>query len=145
MHITQFTDYSLRVLLYTGLKEGKSTVAEIAKAFHVSRNHLVKVVHRLADDGLVVSHKGKGGGIELAPQVLEMKIGEIFKTLEPMKLVECFDLKTNECPIQGVCMLERSLYQARLAFIESLNEHTMGDFLKPGLSRLQRMKKLGLA
>lgn len=144
MRITQFTDYSLRVLLYLGLKEGLATISEISAAFNISSNHLVKVVHRLSQDGLVKSYKGKNGGIELSVDPEQLRIGELVRRIEPMILLECFDRATNTCPIQGACQLEHALYDAQKAFIESLNRFTLADYLKMGPAKLERMKRLGL-
>ena len=49
MELTQFTDYSLRTLIYVALREGdRVSIREIADAYAISENHLTKVVHRLA-------------------------------------------------------------------------------------------------
>lgn len=47
MHITRFTDLSIRVLMYLTNTNRKSlvTVTELSERFHWSRNHMVKVVH----------------------------------------------------------------------------------------------------
>lgn len=144
MRITQFSDYSMRVLIYTGLKNDLSTISEITKAFGSSRNHLVKVVHRLSQLGYLKSFQGKSGGIRLAVDPNKIKIGNLIKQLEPMNLLECFNKEINTCPIQGVCQLERSLYEARDAFIESLNRYTLADFFSDGPMKRERMRRLGL-
>ena len=51
MRLTRFTDYSLRVLIYLGLRHGTETlvtIRELADAYRVSRHHL-RAVHTLAD------------------------------------------------------------------------------------------------
>ncbi len=131
MKLTQFTDYSLRVLLYLATKNDRATVAEISENFKVSRNHLVKVVHQLAKKRLIRSLKGKAGGLYLEAAVLKMKIGDIAMLTEPnFHLVECFNPEKNTCPIAGICALETSLHQAFTSFIESLNRQTLGDLIK---------------
>lgn len=144
MRITQFSDYSMRVLLYLGLKDDRAQVSEIAKAFRISRHHLVKVVHRLSQEGLIQSFKGRNGGIALAVDPSRVRIGELLRKFEPMDLLECFAVKTNTCPIQGHCQLERTLYKARSAFLKELDQHTLADFLAPGAARDTRARKLGL-
>lgn len=144
MRITQFTDYSLRVLIYLGLKEETATVAEISKAFNISGHHLVKVVHQLSQDGIIKSFKGRGGGIELAIPPEQIRIGDFIRSREPLDLLECFNQEFNTCPIQGTCQLERSLYEARNAFLESLNRHTLQDYLANSPAKKERMRRLGL-
>lgn len=43
MQLTQYTDYSLRVLIYLDLYNKElATISEIAKSYNISRNHLGK-------------------------------------------------------------------------------------------------------
>ena len=77
------------------------------------------------------SVKGKSGGLDLEPHVLKMKIGDIVLLTEAnFHLVECFNRKTNTCPIAGVCALEISIQEAFSSFISSLNRQSLGDLIK---------------
>lgn len=52
MKITQFTDYSLRLMLYlAGRRERVVTVREVAEFYDISSEHLKKIVRRLSDLG----------------------------------------------------------------------------------------------
>ena len=107
------------------------SVREVADHYGVSYNHLVKVVHRLSQLGYVQSVKGKGGGIKLAQDAMTLKLGEIVKTLEPnMDIVECFNRDTNTCRIANSCQLKHYLFDAKSAFIASLNNRTLADTVK---------------
>lgn len=132
MHLTIFTDYGLRSLMFLAARPDRlCSVREIAAYYDVSYNHLVKVVHRLSQLGYVQSVKGKGGGIKLAEGTLTLKLGNIVKTLEPnMTIVECFDRTTNTCRVTNSCQLKHYLSDAATAFIASLNEHTLADTVK---------------
>ena len=56
MRITSFTDYSLRVLIQAALRHPeKVTIDEVAKAYGISRNHLIKVINELARAGFIVT------------------------------------------------------------------------------------------
>lgn len=144
MQLTQFTDYSIRSLLYLGLKNDICTVQEIAQSFKISKNHLVKVIHELSQRGFIHTTRGRNGGISLKPKTRMKRIGDLIAELEPnLDLVECFDVAENTCPIIGVCGLERLLYKARAEFLNTLNTTTLGDLLAtPG--REHRLKNLGI-
>lgn len=129
MQLTRFTDYGLRCLMYLAARPGSlSSVKEISGHYGISRNHLVKVVHRLSQLGYIESSKGKGGGIRLARGMNDLRLGDLINQLEPnMFIVECFDAKTNSCRITDSCRLKHYLFDAAKAFTDSLNRHTLGD------------------
>jgi Rrf2 family nitric oxide-sensitive transcriptional repressor len=131
MQLTLFTDYSLRVLIFLALHSGRSVPsAEIASSFGISRNHLLKVVRALVEQGLVDSTRGAGGGLRLARPASEIRIGQLVRRMEPATpLLECFDLKTNQCRIVPACTLKRVLARALAAFHAELDQHTLGDLV----------------
>ncbi|MEZ5364630.1 MAG: Rrf2 family transcriptional regulator [Bryobacterales bacterium] len=137
MHLTFHTDYALRVLLYLRLRgEEKSTVQEIADAYAISKNHLMKVVQRLAGLGYVDASRGRGGGLLLALAPEQVNLGRLVEQMEPsLDLVECFDMETNTCAIAPVCDLKGVLGEAQRAFLRTLHGYTLADLG-------QRKKKL---
>lgn len=111
--------------------ETQCSVREISDYFGISRHHLVKVAHRLSQLGYVTSSKGKGGGIRLAFDPREMKIGDLVRQLElNMQLVECFDRETNTCKIVVDCQLRHCLKEAGEAFLGALNRYTLHDVVQ---------------
>ncbi len=128
MQLTLFTDYALRSLIFLAARPEKiSSVKEIAEHYGISRNHLVKVVHRMATLELIESSKGKGGGIRLAGDPSAMRLGDVVQKMEQMDIVECFNKDTNTCRISEVCRLKHFLFEASRAFIETLNKYTLAD------------------
>jgi Rrf2 family nitric oxide-sensitive transcriptional repressor len=126
LQLTQFSDYSLRVLLYLAAHPDGASVGVIARSYRISHHHLAKVVQRLADLGLVASTRGRGGGLKLAVAPEEINIGALLRRTEPhLDLVECFDPATNTCPIAPACALKGVLAQARHAFLSVLDGHTL--------------------
>jgi len=134
MELSQFTDYSLRALIFAASKPGGlSTVPEVAAAYRVSQNHLVKVVNNLARLGYVRTQRGRNGGFELARLPEKIKIGELVRKTESLHLVECFDEVRNTCPIKDMCVLKRVLHEAQSAFLGVLDQYTLTDFVSsPG-------------
>lgn len=143
MRLTKYTDYALRVLMYVALKEGELVrVADIAKSFGISRNHLTKVVHNLGAHGYLSTVQGRNGGIQLACPASKIVVGQIVRNFEPdFAVVECFDSESSHCRIQSVCVLKRSLADAVSAFLRHLDQVTVAELVRPR-ERLQR--RLGL-
>lgn len=131
MQLTHFTDYSLRVLMYLGLQEDRLvTISEIARVFDISHNHLVKVVNYLATEGFVQTVRGKAGGMMLAKDAAEIRIGEVVRSTEAsFDLVECFNPATQNCCIISGCALRHLLKDAMNQFFEVLDRATLKDLL----------------
>jgi Rrf2 family nitric oxide-sensitive transcriptional repressor len=129
MKLTLYSDYSLRVLLYLGYKKQETvTIDEIADFYKISRNHLVKVVHNLGISGFILTTRGKHGGIKLARPAEEISIGHVVRHTEPdFDLLECFNSETDHCVITQTCRLKSVLYEARAAFIATLDKYTLAD------------------
>ncbi len=130
MRLASFTDYSLRVLIYLALKDNeRSTVAEIADRFQISKNHLVKVVHNLSSMEFIASYKGKGGGICLSHEPEKINIGKLIKELESdSNLVECFG-PNGQCKINPTCKLKGILKVAENSFFNTLEQYTLADLM----------------
>lgn len=128
VQLTYHTDYALRVLIYLMSRPGqKVTTREMAEFYGVSLNHLTKVAKTLTRAGWLVSTRGSGGGLMLAPHTPDTKLGEIVRYTESGQLVECFTPATNTCPIIKTCALKSVLHQARRAFFDVLDAHTVRD------------------
>ncbi len=133
MRLTTFTDYSLRVLLFVAqAPEGRTTIAEVAKAFAISENHLVKVVHALGKLGVLFNTRGRGGGLRLAGPPASINVGRVMQATEGIDMpAECFDEQRNSCALAGRCRLELVLHDAVHAFYGELSKYTLADLLEP--------------
>ncbi len=136
MRLTVYTDYSLRVLMFLAVKgDALATIAEIARAYDVSKNHLMKVAHQLGLAGYVETVRGKGGGLRLARPPQDIVLGEVVRRTEPdMALVPCFDPDDLSCAIFSGCVLKGVLAEARDAFLTVLDRHTLADLIRPRAS-----------
>jgi Rrf2 family nitric oxide-sensitive transcriptional repressor len=132
MKLTRFTDYSLRVLIYLGLKDnGRVTIREISDAYGISRNHLMKVVSLLTRMEYLDARRGPGGGIALARPPAEIVIADVVRDMEDdLNLVECF-CDNGTCVIKPMCELKTALNKALDAYLNTLEQYTLSDLLKP--------------
>lgn len=128
MRLSLFSDYSLRVLMYAAGKSDHFSISEVAGAYRISRNHLVKIINQLARLGYLETRRGRGGGICLGRPAAEIRLGDVVRQTEGTdSLVECFDPSTNTCAIHHHCLLKSALARAQDAFYDSLNQHTLAD------------------
>ena len=131
MHLTQFSDYSLRMVIHLACHPGQLiSVDEVSRAFRISHHHLVRVVQTLTDLGVVEGQRGRGGGMRLAMHPSEINVGWLVRHTEPhFDLVECFDLAINTCPIAPACGLKGILQRAQQAFLGVLDQYNLDQLL----------------
>lgn len=145
MRLTAFTDYSLRMLMFlAATPEGRATIAQVANAFGISEHHLVKVAHFLGRNGILANARGRNGGLRLARPASEINLGRLVRLTEGRDLpAECFDPRTNACPLAGECRLQGMLGQALDEFYAALERYTVADLRAPrGMARLVRLTSI---
>lgn len=131
MKLTQFTDYSLRALIYIALKKELCTIKDITKAYSISNNHMIKIIHKLSKLGLIKTLRGKNGGILMAVDPKTINLAKLIIQLEPhFDIVPCFNIEKANCCVAEVCKLKSILYEAQGAFIKVLGRYTLADILQ---------------
>ena len=127
MKLTLFTDYSMRVLLYLAARPDRlCSIAEVAQAYRISQNHLMKVVNDLARSGYIDSLRGRGGGIRLGKPPEEINIGALIRhTEEGFDLVDC-----PSCVIAPACGMTGVLKEAVSAFLAVLDKYSLADLMQ---------------
>ncbi|HVW54620.1 MAG TPA: Rrf2 family transcriptional regulator [Rhizobiaceae bacterium] len=130
MRLTTLTDYALRVLIYAAAAGDRLiTIEETAKAYNISRAHLMKVVNALAHAGYIRAVRGRSGGFTLAKQPEEINLGAVLRVTESdFTLVECF-ASGNQCLITHCCRLPNVMNEALNAFIGTFDKYTLADFV----------------
>lgn len=132
MRMTLHTDYALRMLIYVATRQdGVCTVNDVAKAYRLSRNHLLKVAQTLRALGLVETTRGRAGGIRLAKPPAEIAIGALVRaTEEEFSLAECMQTGGRLCVISPACQLKGMLHEALAAFLAVLDQYTLADIVR---------------
>ena len=130
MQLNRFTDLGIRVLMYLGSIEGSSvTIARLAEDLQVSKNHLVKVVHFMAQQQWLLTSRGKSGGIALAKRPEDYAIGDVVRVLEQNsvngeRLINC---QQPPCVLLPACGSPFILQQALEQFYQFLNQYNLAD------------------
>ena len=133
MQLNQQTDYALRVLMLLAEQESLEasrlyTIREIAEFHQISRNHLMKVVNSLVEQGFVQAQRGRNGGLKVGKPSKNIRIGDVVRGMEnSWNLVECFSSAGSMCRIQSKCRLQHVFRQALQAFWEKLDEFSLAD------------------
>ena len=140
MKLTAFADFGLRTLLVLAAGDRPSwSSAELAAHLQVSRDHLIKVIQRLAAGGYVQTTRGAGGGVSLARDPSAIRLGQVLAWMEQEQaLVECFRDDGGNCRLHAMCALRARLAGAERAFYAELDRDTLADCLNPALRGFAR-------
>jgi len=143
MRLTQWTDYTLRVLMYCAASQAREqpvTITEIADSHGISRSHLTKIVHQLGAQGLLETTRGRGGGMRLSQSAAQIRIGTVVRQTETdFAMVECFEPGNTQCVLQRNCRLKGLLHQATEAYLAELDAVTLADLVAPARGRSARV------
>ena len=116
-----------------------ATIQEVADAYGISKNHLMKVAYDLGRHGFLETVRGRGGGLRLARAPERIGLGEVVRKMEEdFTMVECFAPGANQCRICGPCRLQDILRDALKAYLDVLDRYTLADLTgrNPRLSKL---------
>jgi len=124
MRLTRHTDYALRILLQAALEpDRRLSIAAVAQAQGIARNHAMKLVNELAGAGLLATVRGRGGGFTLGRPANEITIGAVVRQTEPdLRPADC-----DNCAIAPACGLAPMLSGAVRAFLGELDRHTLAE------------------
>ncbi|HNU10120.1 MAG TPA: Rrf2 family transcriptional regulator [Rubrivivax sp.] len=137
MRLTDYTDYTMRVLMYCAAHPDRLvTVNELAQEHGISRHHLTKIVTDLGRQGLLQTVRGRGGGMRLSVDPARIRVADVVRTTETdFRLVECFDARSNRCPLTPTCRLKGLLESAMDAYFEVLEGRTLADLVAPDAAK----------
>ena len=133
MRLAEYTDYTLRVLMYCAARPQQLvTISELADHHGVSRNHLMKIVTDLGRLGVLETIRGHGGGLRLLKDLAQIRVGDVVRASETdFRLVECFDPATSRCTLTPSCRLKGAFDAALRAYFKELDGITLADLVEP--------------
>jgi Rrf2 family protein len=97
MQITRATDYAVRVMIHlaTLSEDSRVPVSELAQASGAPQSFVSKVLQQLAQHGVVTSHRGSGGGFQLAVQPEAISLLNVVEMIEgPLQINLCLPGET---------------------------------------------------
>lgn len=128
MKITQFTDYSLRLLLFLATNRDRIvTVREVSEFYDISAEHLKKIVRRLSELNYIRTVRGKNGGLRLAVEPETINLGKLLREEENLCLLPCFE-EHGHCPVKE-CKLYGVVDEALTAFLAVFDKRTLADLI----------------
>ena len=129
VRLTLYTRHAIRVLVHLAATSDRlSTISEIAQAYGLSHNHLMKVVHDLRRAGFVESVRGRTGGIRLARPPGEITLGDVVRYTEAERPLLADGTRVGDS-------LQAAVEAAFGSFFAKLDGDRLSDIAHPESSR----------
>ena len=124
MQLTQHTDFGIRLLIALAQSDGATMpLTRFAEDQGLSYHHVAKVAQTLVRVGMLVSHRGRNGGVSLAHAPQDLRIGDVVRVLEPnMQIADC-----PKCKLRPECSARDMFDDALAAFMAVLDARTLAQ------------------
>lgn len=145
MKLNAQTDFSLRIMMYLSAKGGESaTIREVSTKLGLSQAHMMRIVAKLASNGLINAARGRSGGLTLGRDASLITVEDVVVAIEPdFALVQCFQTsQLKSCSIEPACLLKGVLSSALKAFLAELRAVSLADLSQPNRVSLTEVFRL---
>ena len=132
--LSQKTRYAIRALqrLADMWRRGPQRLDAIAEAQNIPRKFLTVILSEMVREGLVISHRGRDGGYELALPPADIHYGDIIRlTRGSLALVPCASRNAHEpcsnCLPEAECRLRGLMLRLRDEMAAMLDRISLAD------------------
>ena len=135
--LSQKTRYTIRALQHLAdtWRQGAVRLDTIAEAQNIPRKFLTVILSEMVRAGLVISHRGRDGGYELALAPVDIRYGDIIRlTRGSLALVPCASRNAHEtcqnCLPEAECRLRGLMLTLRDEMAAMLDRVSLADPIK---------------
>jgi Rrf2 family protein len=115
--LTREADYAVRIVVHLAtcqLKQETSAAARMATELNVPYAFLRRILRRLTAEGLLISRRGRKGGVSLAKPSTTISLLHVLKAIEQHKLCLNTCIATpGKCAREALCPVYRSLVKTQ--------------------------------
>ena len=128
--LSQKARYALRAMLCLAGEDKPVPVRSIAEGQRIPRKFLELILLELKSHGLVISHRGKAGGYELAKPSDSISFADVMRVIDgPLALAPCASRtafrRCKDCPDPEECAIRAILLEVRDASAGILEGRTL--------------------
>lgn len=130
--LSHTAEYALRAVLYLAdrARDESASVDEIAERLGVPRNYLSKILHRLAQEGILASTRGKGGGFRLARNPDRLTLLQVVGPIDGMSGERRCLLGRPQCSDRNPCPAHHQWKAVSDRVSEFFRDRTVGELVR---------------
>jgi FeS assembly SUF system regulator len=132
LKISKLADYAIIVVSFMAHKSQQILNAkQIAGDIHISLPTVSKVLKLLGAAQIVTSHRGTGGGYQLAHPANQITIAQIVAAIEgTLAMTECCSSETL-CALDAFCSIKENWKTINKIILNALGSLTLADMMTP--------------
>jgi Rrf2 family protein len=131
LQVTKRGDYAVLAVYHIALRPKGQFVSinDVAARSHIPRSYLAKILQDLCRGGILLSHRGAGGGFTLARSAREISLHDILEIIEgKLSLVACTG-PSDYCDRSDSCLTSPIWRTIQDFFNEMMLNVTIEDLL----------------
>ena len=139
LRMTKLADYGIVLMThFASAKPGRVfTARDLAVGARVPLPTASKILKALTHGGVLVSHRGVGGGFALARPSSEISVAGIISSLEgPIALTECISEPAGTCDIERLCPVRSNWERINGVVRDALEDLSLADMARPWFPKL---------
>ncbi|MDY0076607.1 MAG: Rrf2 family transcriptional regulator [Bacteroidales bacterium] len=126
--LTEAASIALHGMIIVAKSEKMANVIQIAELTGSSKHHVAKIFQRLVKDNFLESHRGPTGGFTLKKDPADVKLLDIYESIEGKIEVTTCPLDKHICPFDK-CIMDNVTRKMTVDFRDHLKSHTLKDYL----------------
>lgn len=139
MHITQESDYALRIVYCLAKSAKRCDARSISEEMSVTLRFSLKILCKLVQSGIVASFKGNRGGYELARPAADINLAQVITAVEgTYKLSRCLNGQSDGCNrgVSGCCAFQDIFAQISQNINDELSKTSFQDIVNKDIIKL---------
>ncbi|HEY7683886.1 MAG TPA: Rrf2 family transcriptional regulator [Gemmatimonadales bacterium] len=129
MLLSRTSEYALQALIYLAAQPKRKSVLnrDVARYLGVPAPYLAKILKAFVKHGMLVSHKGRGGGYAIHPGALAVPIRTVVELTDGRDVFEGCLLGLKVCSEATACPVHHTWSPLKKGLLALLERHTIGS------------------
>jgi FeS assembly SUF system regulator len=133
IRLSRLADYGLVLMGRMAAKPATvHTAVGLSDETQLPMPTVAKLLVRLTQGGLLLSHRGARGGYQLARPPAEISVGDIVVAVDgPIALTQCLEHGAGPCDVEPICPTRRGWNRLNDAVKRALTEVSLAELAQP--------------
>lgn len=107
VRLSNLADYAVVVMCHAAqYSDTRLSASTVAAATNIPLPTVAKLMGMLSRSGLLISHRGIGGGFSLACPAQDISVAQIVETVDgPIALTQCTEHTVSPCSLESLCVV----------------------------------------